>query len=928
MIHTQGEITVKKDFWKNVAEKAEEIIKNNEKDDKIIDKSQIASLRNIVNRLSQNGVILADEVGMGKTRIAAFLVRAVCEAGGRSAILIPPGLAYQWKDELRQAEFNKIAFLRNSRDFFSFYQDNHQKIGYIKPWYKEPVMLISHLFANWRFRNNSERCMFLPQLYVYWCKQNNKRVSRECRDINEFINVNTYFSCIDKRTKEFSDFWESIENFKEYGHNLDENKDEYQKDGEMRAYFEKAVGIGLGHFDLVIIDEAHKNRGEESGLTRLLGNVILQRNHTRCMAMTATPIELDCEQWKQSLQRISVKNATIDDKKIKKIMSIIENYAEAVKKIRVNCEDEKYQQEYKVASNEFCEALGHYLLRRDKRQVPSVKKFLELYKNQNKLDNYAEYHSYRREEEIKIKTEDLDGAWKKIICAAESLSFVQSNYKAELQKRIRLTLGNGHGIAALIDQFYQSDRDEKQIELDSKQIKAVMQNTAEQDEFTGENAVKSKEKKRLEWWSNVLQSQIQQLQEKASKDCSVSVHVADAEEAKEKVNPILYSHPAIMAAVDKIEKVCQSGEKVLVFGRFTSPLQALTNLLNAREILRFADTWKEGNTSYLPVSTVPKRLCTVLPIAHKQLLESKQLNSLREFNLNSIDKILNNQYYKLDNQRSKFRKSFVEMLDQELSGQPEYIKYSFSELKKSDGSISSENSLSALMKALQELLGPEYYKAKSKELAEAFVNLAEAVRVGNDEDDNDKEKNEKFCEYFWEILNSEYSKRDSLPAQLMNGETRAETRRFMQMAFNRKNCNPKVLIAQSLVGREGLNLHKACRTVILLHPEWNPGVVEQQIGRVDRHGSLWEQLIEKAVITQENNADFPPRIIFCPVIFSGTYDEYNWSVLRERWAALRSQLHGIIIDPILPENKNVQSELAEKINKMAPNFQPKEDYLY
>jgi SNF2 family DNA or RNA helicase len=52
-----------------------------------------------------------------------------------------------------------------------------------------------------------------------------------------------------------------------------------------------------------------------------------------------------------------------------------------------------------------------------------------------------------------------------------------------------------------------------------------------------------------------------------------------------------------------------------------------------------------------------------------------------------------------------------------------------------------------------------------------------------------------------------------------------------------------VLVAQSVVGREGLNLHRACRTVILLHPEWNPGVVEQQIGRVDRLSSYWEQLL-------------------------------------------------------------------------------------
>jgi hypothetical protein len=53
-----------------------------------------------------------------------------------------------------------------------------------------------------------------------------------------------------------------------------------------------------------------------------------------------------------------------------------------------------------------------------------------------------------------------------------------------------------------------------------------------------------------------------------------------------------------------------------------------------------------------------------------------------------------------------------------------------------------------------------------------------------------------------------------------------------------------VLVAQSQVGREGLNLHESCRIVIQFHAEWNPAVLEQQIGRVDRKGSRWEQLAQ------------------------------------------------------------------------------------
>ena len=39
--------------------------------------------------------------GMGKTRIAVALARSVIAAGGRVLILVPPGLGFQWRAELR-----------------------------------------------------------------------------------------------------------------------------------------------------------------------------------------------------------------------------------------------------------------------------------------------------------------------------------------------------------------------------------------------------------------------------------------------------------------------------------------------------------------------------------------------------------------------------------------------------------------------------------------------------------------------------------------------------------------------------------------------------------------------------------------------------------------------------------------------------------
>ena len=128
-----------------------------------------------------------------------------------------------------------------------------------------------------------------------------------------------------------------------------------------------------------------------------------------------------------------------------------------------------------------------------------------------------------------------------------------------------------------------------------------------------------------------------------------------------------------------------------------------------------------------------------------------------------------------------------------------------------------------------------------------------------------------------------------------------------------------VLVAQSLVGREGLNLQQSCRTVVLFQPEWNPGVVEQQIGRVDRIGSLWEEMVTGFTAGQPGG--IPPKIKILPVVFPGTYDEHNWHVLMRRWADYRAQMAGEVFAPPAPGAADL-TELQREANHYAPDFSP------
>ncbi|PXW92804.1 helicase-like protein [Sphaerotilus hippei] len=211
-------------------------------------------------------------------------------------------------------------------------------------------------------------------------------------------------------------------------------------------------------------------------------------------------------------------------------------------------------------------------------------------------------------------------------------------------------------------------------------------------------------------------------------------------------------------------------------------------------------------------------------------------------------------------------------------------------------------------------------------MTEAFTELINAVSERDEGDkDGDGQLSATEASSLWAVLQSrlkeEFKRTEGRFARLMYGHTAPETRRLLQLAFNRPNSNPRVLVAQSVVGREGLNLHKACKTVVLLHPEWNPGVVEQQIGRIDRVGSLWETQLEEA-LGKGVAADDLPHMLVRPVVFKGTYDEKNWEVLRGRWDDLRAQLHGVVISPHLSESFGVAPELAEEINRSAPSFSP------
>jgi hypothetical protein len=105
--------------------------------------------------------------------------------------------------------------------------------------------------------------------------------------------------------------------------------------------------------------------------------------------------------------------------------------------------------------------------------------------------------------------------------------------------------------------------------------------------------------------------------------------------------------------------------------------------------------------------------------------------------------------------------------------------------------------------------------------------------------------------------------------RLANGAVKSESRRRMMLCFNTVFF-PEVLIASSVLG-EGVDLHLNCRHVIHHDLDWNPSVLEQRTGRLDRIGSMAE-------------ATGSPINVFEPFV-EGTQDEKVFRVVkdRERW---------------------------------------------
>jgi hypothetical protein len=885
-----------------------------------LDAGQRASLKWIAKRLPESGVVLADEVGTGKTRIACAVVHAVLNAGGRAAVVVPHGLMHQWIVESRKLwaispvskELTTLAeFLREVSPNEASWSDLSPRPDVSEWW------LISHGFrAPWVGSNSPVWRAALPAFVELHLASRAERKDGRTR-------IGKLQCAVDKapaswwgwngmaqiareiapRVKMHPDLLKRVKALPQLNvssWNNDALLAQFDNNGDGCHLTEELLGLWLGKFDLLVVDEAHKSRGENDEndtnsdaeqdktsskakkvLDRLIENVLKQPAKTgRRLCLTATPMELELSQWIDLLKRAR------SDIAFENVECVIKNFQDTTKNAAA-APDEGYRLDKLIGqSKAFEKTLKDFVTRRRRDTDPSIVEF----KNAVSAPKES-VHPHRNIQKIPIGVIEAvchRSGWLDVLFAAECMNQSALGLNRRLfESAIQLSEGSSDEkkqkrLKHLIrDMYSRLASGHLSADLFDADVRIVPPDDC--------NDVTRGKLQRTEYWRSKIQT-------------AMSTYLHEDE------------HPRILAAVKEIENWTLAHEKVLVFGVFLRPLRLLRDVLNVRHALRAADA---GRPIAHAVHTDPALLGIALRQLDRLRAEGALSGCLSSGNGVEMRRALVKSHRAYEGLRPMVRRRAKKPIvawrtdpsllggaavDRELEGALEdhFVSFVLDDLL----ATTSES----------DDVSDERFKALTTE----FVEKRLRPLLGELGDEKDGQKRAKLRQESLRELVKDVTTRQSHHARLLDGDTSWQTRRYMQAAFNRPGASPWVLIAQSQVGREGLNLHESCRVVVQFHAEWNPAVLEQQIGRVDRKGSLWEQRAKEWLDAGAQGE--PPFIEVRQLIFEGTYDALQWDRVGRRQHVFDASLFG----SLLPADawERVPDGRKKELLEAAPSFSP------
>ncbi|MGV3520267.1 helicase-related protein [Luteitalea sp.] len=881
-----------------------------QREEQHLDEGQRASLTWMAERLPQSGVVLADEVGTGKTRIACAVVHAVLEAGGRAAVAVPHGLMHQWIAESRKLRADSPApkELTTFTEFLREVSPNQASWKDLSPRPKESEWwLISHGFRAPLVRSNSYVWRAaLPAFVELQLASRSERedgrmrigkLQREMENAraswwgwNGMARIASEVAPRVRGRRDLRKRMEALPPLNVSSWNNDALLAQFANGGDGRPLTEELLGLWLGEFDLLVIDEAHKSRGavdvEDSALgavsgtvlARLVDALLKQPENGRRLCLTATPMELELSQWLDLLGRA---RSGLNQERGRQV---VKRLHDAASRAAVAPDEGSRLDELCAAARDFTKTLSPHVTRRRRDEDPLVTSFREGAVLPEGLP-----HPHRRLRRVQIgwtETVGESSRWLDVLFAAECMS----------QSARGLTLKDtAEWPRAVRDAYTKLSAGHVSIDLsETSELLRVPEPGVVDDHTRGKIA-------RAAYWYRRLRDGRRRVLEGMQSMNGPELD-ADAE------------HPRVLAAVKEIEGWTLKREKVLVFGVFLRPLRLLRDVLNVRQALRAADAGR-------PIAHAVHSDAALLGIALRQLerlrAEGVLSGRLAMGNGAEVRRALADSHRAYERLRDKVRRRAKKPVvawrsdrsllggapvDRELEGALEdhlvsFILDDFLATTSESDEVTDERFGALTTEFVDERLRPLLGELGGEDVDEEQAVLRqESLRALLADDDG----------------------RQSFHARLLQGATRWETRRYLQAAFNRPGASPWVLIAQSQVGREGLNLHESCRVVVQFHAEWNPAVLEQQIGRVDRKGSLWEQRAQKWLTDGAHGE--PPFIEVRQLVFEGTYDAFQWDRVMRRQHVFDASLFG----SLLPEDAwhRIPEDRMGDLRRSAPSFRP------
>ncbi len=533
--------------------------------------AQEKSLEVIAENINERGIIVADEVGMGKTWVALALMDSVIECGGTAAVVVPPGLMFQWQSEYKKFKENGGSFdpvlLRSYWDIYNqdcFLNSHSQPILIPK---KRPWCILSHRFGVPQVRGNShETSYFLPtiinaliiekndgskklkayQYYKSWVDyyaiRKNKIWFQKVRNVCRYLSSKT--SKLTKTSREFLLDEKNMLSAK----NTDANSsimELFKKGDQGHGLYCELLGLIIGDVDLLIIDEAHKSKDSIESPSKILGELLerildnpgRRKTGMRRVGLTATPVELGADQWKYLLERIGVRDGS-KEKALDEKVRVISFFSTALKNANISPDNRECLDQLITGSKAFQEVLLPCVTRRKRIDQEEMQ---ELIKGSPR---FQKSHPHRNISKCLIAYHDLDKEWRRIVLAIEGMGRTAKGLKVDS----KMKLSNIRYASGLISfDMTENDELEKPQEL-------------------------SRKHRRMLYYQKLA-----------------------SDLASSNSGSLLWDHPRVVQAARRFEDLLFNqtwglkSEKILVFGTFTRPMVALRQVMNARFILRQVD---------------------------------------------------------------------------------------------------------------------------------------------------------------------------------------------------------------------------------------------------------------------------------------------------------------------------------------------------